>query len=189
MDFSPAVISAFVSSVILGLGGVIGKIWVNRVREFDKSIYQNELNMLNSKLDFALHTSKSIFEKQFNSCDETWKALLKLLTEIRYLERDFDIDDESFMKQRNACYEQHKNTHDILFNTAPYLSSQLRDYFFEATSFLEKNYQIIPDDNISDEFRSTYLEFYKENFEKAKKIVLLIEDLIRREYTYKFTKE
>lgn len=173
--------SAFVTSVLLGLGGFLGKIWINRIREKDRKIYEREIGSIKKTLEMTLHADKSIFEKEFGACEETWNSLLKFKTEVAFIKRDFEKK-EDIRPQLEKCFEQHLKTHDLLYNNAPFVPECIRDEFFELAYCLQSIYQNVQETINEDSFTSDFLSLYEEQNLKVNTSIEKLEKLIRKRY-------
>lgn len=173
--------SALVSSAILGLGGILGKVWVNRVREIDRIKYEDEISKIKSKLEMSLHANKAVFEKEFNSCEQTWNALLKFKSETSYL-LDEAGDRAKFENQMLKCFEQHSIAHDLLYSNAPFIPENIRDEFFEVALGLQTIYQLPSELLESNNFEKLFIEFYDEQKRSVNEKIEKLESLIRARY-------
>ncbi|NBA95650.1 hypothetical protein [Pseudomonas sp. R5(2019)] len=173
--------SAFVSTLLLGAVGWLGKIWINRVREIDRVKYESEIISMKQKVDFSFHTNKSVFEKELIACTETWSALLKLTSEVLYIKRDFD-GGEDVEAQIIICYQQHLKTHDLIYNNAPFIPKNIRDGFIQSAIALQDIYK--KSQKISRELDSYELpfSFFDAQYKDAADKIVELEELIRSRY-------
>lgn len=140
MMIESILISTFVTSALATLFALLGRIWVNRARERDREQVESALKELSHQIELSLHTNKSIFEKEFESAVSTWNSVLKLVVEVLYIRRDA-LSGIIPIDQIKKCYEQHIETHDILYMYAPFYPVVIRDAAFDTGAVAQIVYQ------------------------------------------------
>ncbi|MGB7816491.1 MAG: hypothetical protein WBL28_09105 [Methylotenera sp.] len=65
-------------ALVLALSSWLGKVWANRILEKEKLKYSEMLANFAQRLDFQLHSSKAVFDAEFQVYRELWDAANKL---------------------------------------------------------------------------------------------------------------
>ncbi|PPT35163.1 hypothetical protein XarbCFBP8132_20765 [Xanthomonas arboricola] len=124
MEDSGAV-AATVGQIIVALGGyavvlaalfaIIGKIWVSRIVERERSLLQRQLDETNkrlqSELDRELHVGKAQFDLELNNYRAIWSCLVDLRTatlEIRPVMDFHDPNETKEERQRRRSRKAHE---------------------------------------------------------------------------------
>ncbi|MEZ5490263.1 MAG: hypothetical protein R3F50_08085 [Gammaproteobacteria bacterium] len=181
MMFDTILTSTIVTSALAAVFALLGKIWVNRVQERDRERAESDLKKLSHRIELSLHTNKSIFEKEFASAVASWNSVLKLVTEVQFLLRDARsgvVPNDQIRK----CYEQHLETHDVLYMHAPFYPEIIRDAAFDTVGAAQVMYQEA--ENVKDETGAENLieSMCEQQFNVVQRKVEEFESRIRERY-------
>ena len=65
-------------AIVFAFSSWLGKVWANRILEKEKLEYSEMLANISQRLDFQLHSSKAVFDAEFQIYRELWDAANKL---------------------------------------------------------------------------------------------------------------
>lgn len=120
------------SILVFSLSSWLGKVWASRILESERSRYSEMLENLKHQLDFQLHSSKTVFDAEFQIYRDLWDAannLRNLAINIRpwhgqeNMTQDQITSNYKYLQQAIASFDLFVNNHKPFF--APEIYSSL----------------------------------------------------------------
>lgn len=156
--------------------GLLGKLWVDRKLEREKTNYEKEIENLKAKLSRKLTIHKLQFEKEFSIYLELWKALVRLRNASADLIRrsEFITSDETPEQRRDRKDKEFKNSYNELVKLVedqqPFYAKEVYD---KASKILSGSWK----QGINVILLNLQPEYYVKEEERFKEILRVIAEI------------